>query len=96
MLPFIPFLLRKTLYSFGQTFRPRDTPSSKEGISDGNLTLPISFICLSKYAALHCSFEAGSNMSPTWGKTAGIVGICKVWVIGVDLARGVTILVVFA
>ena len=32
-------------------------------------------------------------MSPTWGETAGIVGIHNVWIIGVDLARGVTMLV---
>ena len=73
---------------------PIDTPSSKEGISDGNLTLPISHICLSKYVALAFPFEEGSNMSLTWGKTAGVVGIHDIWVIEVDLAKGVTILVV--
>ena len=91
MLPFIPLLLAKIFFVLSG---PRDTPSSKEGISDGNFTLPISFICLYKYVVLTYSFEAGSNMSPTWGKTADIVGICDACVIGVDLARGVTILVV--
>ena len=33
-------------------------------------------------------------MSPTWGKTADILGIHDTCVVGVDLARGVTILVV--
>ena len=73
---------------------PIDTPSSKEGISDGSLTLPISLICVSKYIAPAHSFEEGSNMSLTWDKTADIIGIHDACVIGVDLARGVTILVI--
>ena len=91
--PFSPN--KKKLYSFGQTFRPKGYPIlQNKSISDGTLTLLISFICLSKYAALDCLFEAGSNMSPTWGETADIVGIHDACVIGVDLARGITILVV--
>ena len=44
--------------------------------------------------ALNCSFEEGSNMSLTLGNTAGIIGIQDACVIRVDLAIGVTILVV--
>ena len=52
-----------------------------------------SFVFL-KYADLTCSFQTGSNISLTWGKAADIIGICEDCVIGVDLVRGVTILVV--
>ena len=50
----------------------------------------LSFVSL----ALACSFEEGYNMSLTWDETADIIGIHDACVIGVDLARGVTILVV--
>ena len=53
----------------------------------------LAFVFLNKQL-LPCSFEEGSNMSLTQGKTIGMVGICDTCVIGVDLAIGVTILVV--
>ena len=56
--------------------------------------LSIFFICLSKYVDLACSFEVGSNISLTWGEAAVTVGIHEDHVIGVDLARVVTMLVV--
>ena len=43
---------------------------------------------------LACSFEVGSDISLTWGEATDIVGIHEDCVIGVDLARGVTMLVV--
>ena len=47
-----------------------------------------------KYPDLTCSFEVGSNISLTRGKAADILGFHEDCVIGVDLVRGVTILVV--
>ena len=53
----------------------------------------LSFVSLNMQISL-ASFETGSNISLTWDEANDIVGIYEDCVIGVDLARGVTILVV--